>query len=287
MTDASRTPIRHVDDAAAEALVREGAVRVLDVRTPEEYATLGHIPGAMLIPVDLIASAPALLADEERPVLVYCEHGIRSQRAAVVLAQAGVPQVHNLVGGMAGWRGPREFGPGRISGASPWLLANVDLLPRGGRVLDVACGAGRHALLLASVGFDVHGVDRDEQQIGRLQQTAKALDLRVRADVVDLEAGQVDLDVHGYDVVLVVRYLHRPLFPAIVRALAPGGVLFYETFTKEHAARRGKPSNPNFLLDPDELPRLVAPLEVLRQFEGESDDRFVAAVVARQRAPEG
>jgi rhodanese-related sulfurtransferase len=284
VTQGPHAAIRHVDDRAAEALIREGSVRVLDVRTPEEYDRLGHIPGATLIPVDLIASAPAVLADEQRPVLVYCEHGVRSQRAAAVLAQAGVAQVINLAGGMASWRGPREFGPGTMSGPTPWLIDNADLLPRGGRVLDVACGSGRHALLLASVGFDVHAVDRDERSIARLRRTAEALHLRLRADVVDLEATDADLGSDGYDLVLVVHYLHRPLFPALARALAPGGALFYETFTREQAARRGNPTNPDFLLDSGELLRLVAPLDVVRQFEGESHDRFVASVVARRPA---
>ena len=81
-------------------------------------------------------------------------------------------------------------------------------------------------------------------------------------------------------------YLHRPLFPALVRALRPGGVLLYETFTKEQA-RHGRPSNPEFLLDPGELPDLVAPLEVIRRREGEFEGRHVASVAARKPLASG
>jgi SAM-dependent methyltransferase len=97
--------------------------------------------------------------------------------------------------------------------------------------------------------------------------------------VRDLESEPVELGDEAYDLVVVTHYLHRPLFPALVRALAPGGVLLYETFTKGQAAR-GRPTNPAFLLEPGELPRLVAPLEVLRQREGDVDGKLIASVVA-------
>ena len=85
----------------------------------------------------------------------------------------------------------------------------------------------------------------------------------------------------AYDLVLVFHYLHRPLFPALVRALAPGGLLLYETFTAEQALR-GKPKNPDFLLEPGELRKSVASLVVLREREGEFEGRMVAGVAARK-----
>jgi len=271
---------RDVTPAEAERLVAEGRVQVLDVRTAEEYEALGHIPQATLLPVDLIASAPATLAPD-RPLLVYCEHGIRSRQAAGFLARAGFEDVLNLTGGLSCWTGPRDHGPGWISGPSSWLLENADLLPRGGRALDLACGAGRHALLLAAAGFPVRAVDRDSARIAVLGTTAARLGLPLEADVMDLEVGDVDLGSGAYALVLGFHYLHRPLFPAIVRALAAGGLLVYETFTTAQAAR-GKPTNPAFLLESGELPRLVAPLTVLRQREGEFEGRMVAGVVARR-----
>jgi len=146
-------------------------------------------------------------------------------------------------------------------------------------VLDVACGRGRHALLLASAGFDVHAIDRDPEAIELLQATAERLHLSLSCEVVDLETDPVPSLPGPCDAVLVFNYLHRPLMPALRGALAPGGRLFYETFTIQQA-ERGHPKNPAFLLNPAELSRLVTPLPVIRSREGEFDGRFVASVVA-------
>src|SRR5262245_40350786 len=93
--------VRRVDTREAAALVDAG-ITVLDFRTPPEYERLGHIPGARLLPVDLSAAAPAIL-DEEAPVLVTCEHAVRSKFTTRLLAQAGFSQVYELSGGMAMW----------------------------------------------------------------------------------------------------------------------------------------------------------------------------------------
>jgi rhodanese-related sulfurtransferase len=271
--------IQHITAADAERLVADGTL-VLDVRSPAEYEELGHIPGAWLLPVDLIVSAPAVLPAGDRPVLVVCEHGVRSVHAAKVLAQARVP-VLNMTGGMARWTGPRVFGPGEVHGPSDWLLANADLLPRGGAALDVACGRGRHALLLASDGFRVRAIDADPARIDALRIVADRLHLAVDAAVEDLERGAPALGERAFDVVLVFNYLHRPLLPAIVAAVAPGGLLLYETFTIEQAAR-GRPTSPAHLLEDGELARLVAPLTVVRARTGEVFGRMMSGIVARR-----
>jgi len=79
----------------------------------------------------------------------------------------------------------------------------------------------------------------------------------------------------------VVRYLHRPLVPVLIRALRPGGLLVYETFTRAQAAR-GRPTNPAFLLEPGELLTLVEPLEILSSREGDYDGGMIASVIARR-----
>jgi SAM-dependent methyltransferase len=164
---------------------------------------------------------------------------------------------------------------------SPWLVAHRHLLPRGGRALDVACGRGRNALWLASEGMVVRAIDRDEDAVVALNADARRLALPVEALLVDLEADGVDLGRDVFDLVLVVHYLHRPLFPHLIEAVRPGGLLIYETFTRAQAAR-GKPSNPAFLLDPGELRRICAPLQVLEFREGEYDGRAIASIVARR-----
>lgn len=273
-----------IDHAEARRLIEADAVTVLDVRTPAEYAQLGHIPKAWLIPVDLTAAVPAVLPDDQKPVLVYCEHGVRSAAASHLLAAAGISDVLNLAGGLAGWTGPRDFGPGPQRGPSPWLTENADLLPRGGQVLDLACGRGRHALLMASAGFAVRAVDRNPNVIAFLQETAGRMHLQVDAAVIDLETEPPpDLTASTYDVVLVFNYLHRPLFPALRHALKPGGRIFYETFTTRQA-ERGHPRNPDFLLRDGELAERLAPLAVVRSREGEADGRFTASIVAERDA---
>jgi len=223
-----------------------------------------------------------VLPDDGRPVVVVCEHGVRSRRAAALLAEAGIA-THNMAGGMSRWTGPRVHEPSEIAGPSSWLLSNVHLAPRGARTLDAACGRGRHALLLAAAGFPVRAVDRDGGQVAWLNALARRLQLPLDAGVLDLESAGVDLGASEWELVLVFDYLHRPLFPSLVRALKPGGVLLYETYTTEEA-KQGRPSSPDHLLEPGELPRLLRPLEVLRQREGELDGRAVASVAACKRS---
>jgi len=276
--DRGPRPYQNVSPDEAQGLLARGAV-VLDVRTPREHEELGHIPGALLLPIELVTSAPAVLADG-RPVVVVCEHGVRSRQAAGLLAEAGV-EAFNMTGGMRRWTGPRVHEPSPVVGPSPWLLSNARLASRGARTLDVACGRGRHALFLASAGYLVRAADRDAGQVAWLNALARRLQLPLDAAVVDLEAAEVDLGEEEWELVLVFNYLHRPLFPALVRALKPGGVLLCETYTVGQAGR-GRPKSPEHLLRPGELPGLVAPLEVLRRREGEVDGRAIASVAARK-----
>src|SRR5437899_705885 len=88
----SRPSFRSISPSQALALVEQDAVRVLDVRTRAEFRDLGHIHGAILLPVDLVPAAPATLPKEGKPLLVCCEHGVRSAHAAGFLAQAGFPE---------------------------------------------------------------------------------------------------------------------------------------------------------------------------------------------------
>jgi len=169
-----------------------------------------------------------------------------------------------------------------MSSPSSWLVQHAGLLPHEGRALDVACGRGRHALWLAERGLRTLAVDRDPDAIRELSEAARERRLPLRADVRDLEGGG-EASFHGstFDVIVVVHYLHRPLFPMLIEALGPGGLLVYETFTRAQAAR-GKPTNPDFLLKPGELLELVGPLEVLASREGDFDGRMIASVIARR-----
>ena len=163
-----------------------------------------------------------------------------------------------------------------------WLIDNRDLWPRTGRVLDVACGKGRHATVLAQSGLRVRAIDRNADAIAALRIDAATRGLQIDSAVVDLETDPPPgLGESLYDAVLVFNYLHRPLMPAIRAAVKPGGRIFYETFTSRQAGR-GKPSNPAFLLRDGELRELIAPFVVLRTREGDIDGRFIASIVAER-----
>lgn len=278
--DPAPRPYQELPSAEAAQLLAQGAV-ALDVRTPSEHEEDGHIPGSLLLPLAVLSSAPAVLPEDGRSVLIYCSNGVRSHRAARRLAEAGIDNLHILRRGLGGWTGRRERGPSPPAGPSPWLVANTSLVPPGARTLDLACGRGRHALFLAAAGFMVRAVDREASRVAQLHALARRLRLPLDAAVEDLEEGVAELGDGEWELILVFNFLHRPLFPPLVRALRPGGVLLYETFTREQALH-GRPSNPAFLLDPGELPDLVAPLEVIRQREGEFEGRHVASVAARK-----
>jgi SAM-dependent methyltransferase len=120
----------------------------------------------------------------------------------------------------------------------------------GGAVLDVACGGGRHARLLARLGFEVDAVDRDPSLFADPPPGVRVLG-------ADLEAGPWPYPERRFDAIVVANYLHRPLMAVLTGALEPGGVLVYETFARGNE-RFGKPSNPAFLLAPGELLDAVA-----------------------------
>jgi SAM-dependent methyltransferase len=162
-----------------------------------------------------------------------------------------------------------------------WVTGHAHLLPRQGLALDVASGRGRHAFWLASHGCSVVALDRDPEAVDYLQREAAARHLPIVGAIRDLESGSPSIGADLFHTIIVVHYLHRPLFPSLIAALRPGGLLMYETFTRKQAAR-GKPTNPDFLLMEGELRRLVEPLEILDWREGEFDGKDVASVVARK-----
>jgi SAM-dependent methyltransferase len=132
-------------------------------------------------------------------------------------------------------------------GPSAWVCRWAAYIPSGGRVLDLAAGSGRHARLLGGLGHRVTAVDRDAQAMSRLDGMAN-----IRTIVADVEAGCWPCPGEVFEGVAVTNYLHRPLLPLLVAAVAPGGVLLYETFAVGNE-RFGRPTNPEFLLRPGEL----------------------------------
>jgi len=136
--------------------------------------------------------------------------------------------------------------------ASAWVERFAPLVAAGARVLDLACGHGRHARFFAARGANVLAVDRDAAALATL-----AGEERIATRALDLEAGGWPLPGERFDAIVVANYLHRPLFPFLLAALAEDGVLIYETFARGNDAY-GRPANPDFLLERDELLQLAA-----------------------------
>lgn len=151
-----------------------------------------------------------------------------------------------------------------VEEVSSWVARWAPHIAGRGRVLDVACGGGRHAVYLASLGLQVEAVDIDISTASAAIKDVGNVTLRQ----ADLENAPWPYGEAEFDAVVVTRYLHRPLFPALMAALADRGMLVYETFAVGHE-HFGRPRNPDFLLQRGELlDRVHACLRVVAYEEG-------------------
>ena len=163
---------------------------------------------------------------------------------------------------------------------SPWIQRWAHLVPAGGAVLDVAAGRGRHARWFAQRGHPVTAIDRDAEALATLQGIAGTV-------TADIENGPWPLPGRQFAAVVVTNYLWRPLFPQLLASVAPGGVLLHETFARGNETV-GKPSRPDFLLQPGELLAAYPGLRVVAFEDGFLDNppRFVQRIAA-VREPSG
>lgn len=140
------------------------------------------------------------------------------------------------------------------------LADNAHLLPEGGGALDVACGLGGNAVFLARAGLETVAWDSSPAAVDKLGAWARENRLPLTAEVRDVMAAPPEPEC--FDVIAVSRFLERELAPALIGALRPGGVLFYQTFTRTRVSDRG-PGSDRFRLGDNELLTLFAPLRVL------------------------
>lgn len=161
---------------------------------------------------------------------------------------------------------------------SEWIRRFVHLLPPGAHVLDVACGSGRNAGYLASLGHQITGVDRDAQALAQLPAGVTAVQ-------ADIENDAWPLSYEQFDAVIVTNYLWRPLWPQILGSVRDGGVLLYETFAQGNEVY-GKPSRPDFLLAPGELLRVCTGWQVVAYEHGlrTQPDRIVQRIATIKTA---
>jgi len=235
-----------------EALARSPGLRVLDTRDEAAFA-LGHPAGAGRLTLSEFESRLMELPSRETPLLVVHDQPAMAADAAAALVEMGFEHVVVLPVPLAGDPlGLVSTAPAaRLWSPSPFVERAVECAPKG-RALDLACGSARAAVLLALGGWRAEGWDHDPSALERAREFAKRQGADVTLRLVDLEAGALDDPPEPYDLIVVVRYLHRPLFPWIERSLARGGVLVYETF-RDGQQRFGPPRRERHLLRAGEL----------------------------------
>jgi 2-polyprenyl-3-methyl-5-hydroxy-6-metoxy-1,4-benzoquinol methylase len=168
---------------------------------------------------------------------------------------------------------------------STWFLWHAHRIRPGDRVLDLACGTGRHSLAAAGRGAKVVAIDRDSTKLAKAAHHARAKGLSIDWRELDLEGDWPELGT--FDAVLVFNYLDRASMPGIRELVAPGGLLLMETFLDAQREAGWGPTSDRHLLRPGELAHLVAPLRVLHGREVlEPVDaerwRAVASVIAQK-----
>jgi len=152
----------------------------------------------------------------------------------------------------------------------------------GSRVaLDLACGAGRHAVYLAEQGFKTTAIDFAQAGLEIVKSRAAERGLAFETQQMDLEASSVNLGEAVFDLVVVVHFLHRPLFAAIKRTLRPGGLVIYKTYTRDQLVLADGPTNPAYVLEPNELLREFSDYRVLR-YEEKISGEGTAALLAQK-----
>jgi tellurite methyltransferase len=231
----------------------------LDVRPAREFR-VGHFESAVSIPLDQLGDSLYLLPPKRAPLWVYGDDN--EVRSALELLRARGYEAVEPHPAMAPGAAPSQpvdskwvggDARARLWKPTPFLAEVLDeASPReASRALDVACGSGRDAAYLALEGFRVTGVDILADALHQARSLAQSIE--VEPDWV-----QADVERHWpfrpgvFDFVVCVRFLSRPLFPVLADSLSPGGILVYQTFTRDQI-RHGKPRSPEHLLAPGEL----------------------------------
>lgn len=174
-------------------------------------------------------------------------------------------------------------------------LKELEFAANAGPILDLACGSGRNGLYLIENNIPVVFADVRPEALAQVQATLEEKGLELEGQLAS--SWQVDLELTGvnpfddrlFGGILVYNYLHRPLMQNLKRAVLPGGLVFYETFTTEQV-KFGRPSNPDFLLRPGELRDCFKQWQVLHDFEGVVENesgsgaKAIAQLVAKKPA---
>jgi len=243
-------PVALAADAAL-AFVRAGAA-LLDTRDAADFAR-GHIMGSGRLEPQEFITRRSELPPRDQALLVVHESPAAAATAADRLRDLGYSRVCWLDASCADWPGglPARGPARRLWQPSPFLERVAPMLPAQGSVLDLAAGCGRESVWMASRGHTVHAWDHAPEALERAEALAEREGVRLQTRVVDLERTPLP-DPGTHAVVMVFRFLHRAILPWIAAAVAPGGMLVYETFAKGQE-RFGRPRQPRFLFLPGEI----------------------------------
>jgi rhodanese-related sulfurtransferase len=298
-----RTRARHAMYGAMESLdpqtaqSRAATFIVLDTREPEAFAR-GHLAGSGHIPHAELPARRSELPPRDAAILVVAEDAGAAAAAATTLEALGYPAVSVLdapLGALAGGLADRAPAA-RLWRPAPFLEEVLPLIarPRGiapgsnalavdpPLALDLACGAGRDAVFLAQHGFEVEAWDHAPEALERTRDLARRHGVSLRTEVRDLERPDLPPPARPFDLIVCFRFLHRPLFPWMERALAPGGWLVYETY-RTGQERFGRPIRAHFLLARDELARAFPTLETVRYEERDPEGGPITARLLARR----
>jgi tellurite methyltransferase len=254
----------------------------LDLRKASEFVQ-GHLPGAGNVP---LAELPSRIHElPRRGTELFVVGGPEALSGAEALAArerwslAWSPEPPEHWPAEVLERGPAA----PLWSPNPWLAEHWRLLPAGGRVLDLAMGSGRNSVWLALRGFQVEGEDILPEAVDFARGLAARHGVPLAARVGDVTRPGA-LEPGAYDGLLVFNFLDRALLPRLAAALAPGGLLIYESFLRVAGTTPRRPRRPQWLLEPLELKQSVeGALELLAYREGEAEPGlFLASLVARR-----
>jgi SAM-dependent methyltransferase len=259
---------------------------LLDVRPEGEFHT-AHASGAASIALEDLSLRTHELPPADQPLRVTDADPARARAAAEFLCRRGhsvrtIPfEAMTLV----------ESGPSRVRlwRANPFLVESLgrirfDLARKPWRALDVACGSGRDAVCLALHGYNVLAVDLLPDALDRAGDLARRSGVTISTAAMDVESGP-SLPAGSYDLVTVFRFLHRPLWPLLRQAVAPGGLICYETFHEQNRTTGRRPNDPAHLLSTGELTAAFSEFEILIARDAvEREGRFFSSLLARRPA---
>jgi tellurite methyltransferase len=261
---------------------------ILDVRPARDFERQ-HLAHSVNIPLEELAARVHELPPRGASIIVADTNAARARQAEQFLAARGhLVQVRVLVDEPLSESGPSRA---RLWQPSAFLIEALGHIqqrdprhrqPEALRCIDLACGTGRDAVYLATLGYLSFALDVLPDALQRADDLAARNGVSIHTILHDLERDPT-LPAGAYELITVFHFLHRPLLPAIRQALRPGGFIVYETFHTRNLLTGLPPRSPQHLLQDGELPRAFDGFEILIAHDAiERDGRFFSQLLARR-----